>query len=192
MAHINLLPWREELRKQKQKEFVFMAGGAVVAAALLVLLVHMRMEGMIDTQESRNAFLEKEIAELDRRIATIRELEATRASLLARMNVIQTLQSSRPESVYLMETLVFTLPDGVHLERIEQKGRALTLRGVAESNARVSAYMRNIDRSDGMGSPKLDFIQSRQTDRRRLSEFTLQATQKSGKQGAAKDEAEES
>ena len=177
MAHINLLPWREELRKQRQKEFVTMAGLAVLFAAAIWGLVHMQVENRIDGQNQRNAYLEQQIKVLDEKIAKIQELEKTRANLLARMNIIQQLQGSRPESVHLMDQLVKTLPDGVYLTSIKQKDAALTLAGRAQSNARVSAYMRNIDNSEWMTNPKLDFIQTREQEQRRVAEFTLQAKQ---------------
>jgi type IV pilus assembly protein PilN len=177
MAHINLLPWREELRKQKQQQFAVVAAGTAVLGALLVLLVHMQMEGMIENQDGRNKFLETEIAELDKKIEKIKDLEKTKTALLARMDIIQQLQRSRPQSVHLMDELVYTLPDGVYLEQISQKGASLTVDGIAQSNARVSAYMRNIDTSDWIGQPKLDVIETKDGERRRTAEFVLRATQ---------------
>jgi type IV pilus assembly protein PilN len=179
MAHINLLPWREELRKQKQQQFAVVAAGSAVVGGLLILLVHLQMEGLIDNQNNRNSFLETEIAELDKKIARIKSLEKTKAALLARMDVIQQLQRSRPQSVHLMDELVFTLPDGVHLQKISQKGTNLTVTGIAQSNARVSAYMRNIDDSGWMGEPKLDVIQTKDKKKqsRRDSEFVMRAKQ---------------
>ena len=177
MAHINLLPWRDELRKQKQQQFAVVSAGAAIVAALLVLLVHMQVEGLIEQQNARNSFLDKEIAELDEKIAKIKDLEKTKTALLARMDIIQQLQHSRPQSVHLMDELVYTLPDGVYLEKIIQKGGLLTVSGVAQSNARVSAYMRNIDSSEWLGNPKLDVIETKDTDRRRNAEFVLRAGQ---------------
>jgi type IV pilus assembly protein PilN len=179
MAHINLLPWREELRKQKQQQFAVVTGGAAVVGALLVLLAHLQMVGMIEKQNQRNNFLETEIAALDQQIAKIKDLEKTKAALLARMDIIQQLQHSRPQSVHLMDQLVYTLPDGVFLNKIEQKAANLTLNGTAQSNARVSAYMRNIDGSDWMANPKLDVIETKDKDdeRRRTAEFVLRADQ---------------
>jgi type IV pilus assembly protein PilN len=178
MAKINLLPWREELRKQKQQEFAFMSGGAAVIAGLVVLLAHLHVDGLITDQISRNAFLEKEIEILDQRIGRIKELEKLKADLLARMNVIQELQRSRPESVHLMDEIVRTLPDGVHLSKFRQKGKGLSMNGVAQSNARVSDYMRNIDSSDWLTNPKLDQIKTTEVNRRRLANFQLQGKQK--------------
>ena len=177
MAHINLLPWREELRKQKQQQFAVVSAGTAVIGALLVLLAHMQMEGLIDKQNQRNRFLENEIAELDKKIAKIKDLEKTKAALLARMDIIQQLQHSRPQSVHLMDSLVYTIPDGVYLNKINQKGSSLTLSGIAQSNARVSAYMRNIDNSKWLGKPKLDVIETKDDKQRRSAEFVLRASQ---------------
>jgi len=177
MAHINLLPWRDELRKKKQQQFAVVGAGTAILGALLVLLAHMQMEGLIETQNERNQFLDKEIAELDTKIAKIKDMEKTKNALLARMDIIQQLQRSRPQSVHLMDQLVYTLPDGVYLKKIAQQDLALTLSGVAQSNARVSAYMRNIDGSQWMAKPKLDVIETKDSERRRSAEFTLRAVQ---------------
>jgi type IV pilus assembly protein PilN len=177
MAHINLLPWREELRKQKQQQFAVVAAGTAILGGLLVLLVHMQMDGLIENQNQRNQFLDQEIAVLDKKIAKIKELEKTKTALLARMDIIQQLQHSRPQSVHLMDQLVYSLPDGVYLNKISQTGAALTLNGIAQSNARVSAYMRNIDSSDWMTQPKLDVIETKDGERRRTAEFILRANQ---------------
>lgn len=181
MAKINLLPWREELRKQKQQEFAFMSGGAAIIAGLVVLLAHLHVDGLITDQINRNAFLEKEIEILDQRIGRIKELEKLKADLLARMNVIQELQRSRPESVHLMDEIVRTLPDGVHLSKFSQKGKGLSMNGVAQSNARVSDYMRNIDSSEWLTNPKLNQIKTTEVNRRRLANFQLQGKQKAHK-----------
>ena len=177
MAHINLLPWRDELRKQKQQQFVVVSAGTGVVAALLVLLTHMQISGLIDKQEQRNQFLDDEIAVLDKKIHKIKDLEKTKTALLARMDIIQQLQHSRPQSVHLMDQLVQTLPDGLYLNKISQLGSALTLSGSAQSNARVSAYMRNIDGSEWMGNPKLEVIETKDGDNRRSAEFVLRASQ---------------
>ena len=177
MAHINLLPWRDELRKQKQQQFAVVGAGSAILGAMLVLLAHMQMEGLIEKQDQRNQFLDKEIAELDTKITKIKDMEKTKNALLARMDIIQQLQRSRPQSVHLMDQLVYTLPDGVYLNKITQQDQALTLSGVAQSNARVSAYMRNIDSSQWMAKPKLDVIETKDSERRRSAEFRLRANQ---------------
>lgn len=179
MARINLLPWREEQRKEKQREFAFTMAGAAIVGGLLVLMAHLQINGMIESQNVRNQFIEGEIVKLDKRIAEIRDLESTKAKLLARMNVIQQLQSNRPLSVHLMDEMVRTLPEGAYLNKIEQKGGNLTFTGVAQSNARVSAYMRNIDGSAWLSKPKLDVIQTETEQRKRVAKFNLQALQNS-------------
>jgi type IV pilus assembly protein PilN len=181
MAKINLLPWREEIRKQKQREFVISAGGGALLAALIVLLAHFHIDGLIDNQNQRNAFLKTQIAVLDQRIGRIRELEKMKADLLARMNVIQELQRSRPESVHLMDELVRTLPDGVYLKSFKQRGRDLDIAGVAQSNARVSDYMRNIDASDWLTAPRLVLIKTTEKNRTRVANFNLRGKQKTHK-----------
>ncbi len=178
MAHINLLPWREERNKQKQREFAFIAGGSVVIAALIVLFSHIHFDGKIVTQDQRNAFLQNEISVLDKRIGRIKELESLKEDLLARMNVIQELQSSRPESVHLMDELVRSIPEGVYLNSFAQKTRSIEMAGVAQSNARVSDYMRNIDSSEWLTDPRLGLIRTTQSNRRRVANFTLQGSQK--------------
>jgi type IV pilus assembly protein PilN len=181
MAKINLLPWREEIRKQKQREFVISAAGGALLAALIVLLAHFHIDGLIENQNLRNEFLKTQIAVLDQRIGRIRELEKMKADLLARMNVIQELQRSRPESVHLMDELVRTLPDGVYLKAFTQKGRDLDIAGVAQSNARVSDYMRNIDASDWLTAPRLDLIKTTEVNRTRVANFNLRGKQKANK-----------
>lgn len=181
MAKINLLPWREEIRKQKQRDFVISAAGGALLAALIVLLAHFHIDGLIENQNLRNEFLKTQIAVLDQRIGRIKELEKMKADLLARMNVIQELQRSRPESVHLMDELVRTLPDGVYLNAFTQKGRSLELAGVAQSNARVSDYMRNIDASDWLTAPRLDLIKTTEKNRTRVANFNLRGKQKTHK-----------
>ena len=184
MARINLLPWREELNRQKQREFSFIAGGSVVIAALVVLLTHLHIDGRIDAQTQRNTFLQNEINILNERIGRIKQLEKMKSDLLARMNVIQELQGSRPESVHLMDELVRAMPDGVYLNSFSQKGKGLTMMGIAQSNARVSDYMRNIDESEWFTGPHLDLIRTTELKRRRLANFTLRGSQKSSKPAA--------
>jgi type IV pilus assembly protein PilN len=186
MARINLLPWRENLRKQRQREFGLTAVGALVMTLLLGLFVHIRVELMIDHQISRNDYLKREIAEVDRKIREIKELERTKARLLARMNVIQRLQSSRPEVVHLFDELVNTIPDGAFLVQVAQRGKGITLNGRAQSNARVSAYMRNVDASPWIGSPNLQVIENKNQTGTGFSHFTLSAVQRKKKGVAPK------
>ncbi len=155
MAQINLLPWREELRARRNKEFGIVAGIAAVLMALAVFGVHVFMQDRIDFQGERNAYLEGQISLLDKKIKTIKDLEKEKQALLARMKIIQELQSSRPEVVHLFDELVTTLPEGVYFTRITQRGSNLSIEGVAQSNARVSSLMRRMDGSPWLTDPAL-------------------------------------
>ncbi len=177
MTRINLLPWRENLRKKQQREFLFMLGGGVDCALLLMLGSHLWIAGAIDNQQQRNRLLDREIAALDKKIAEIKDLEKTKSRLLARMEVIQQLQSSRPQIVHLFDELVSTLPEGLFLTQVKQAGAGLAMEGRAQSNARVSAYMRNIDASEWLSRPKLKLIEHKDTTGTGLSHFSLGATQ---------------
>ncbi len=158
MAHINLLPWRENLRQQRQRKFIAIVVGSVAAMGLIVGLVHMHFVGATDYQNKRNGFLNQEISLLDKKIRDIKDLEKRKNQLLARMDVIQRLQASRPQVVHLVDELVGTIPDGVRLISLKHKGEALTLQGEAQSNARVSAYMRNLEASDWLVDARLNYI----------------------------------
>ncbi len=160
MAHINLLPWRENLRKQRKRQFYLQLLGAVVVALLALVLWHMQVMNQIGYQKERNAFLKAEIAKVDKKIKEIKSLEKRRAELVARMNVIQQLQVSRPQVVHLFDELVKTIPDGTYLDQLTQKGDQVTLEGWAQSNARVSAYMRAIDHSEWIKDADLKIIRS--------------------------------
>jgi len=177
MAHINLLPWREELRKKRQRDFGGYAAFAVVVSLLAVAYVHTLINGMVEQQEARNDFLRQQISVLDRTIREIKDLEKMKNNLLARMDVIQQLQGSRPEIVHLFDELVDTLPEGVYLTQVRQLGRDLSLTGRAESNARVSSYMRNIDGSEWVGNSNLKYIQSEEKAENEMSHFELKASQ---------------
>lgn len=177
MARINLLPWREELRKQRQREFGFMVAGALFVTLLLGFYVHLHISGMIDHQKARNGFLKKEIALMDQKIKEIKDLEKTKAKLLARINIIQELQSSRPEIVHLFDELVTRTPDGSYLTEVKQKGKSVTINGRAQSNARVSSYMRNVDDSQWLGSPALQVIENKNKTGTGMSHFTLKVKQ---------------
>lgn len=177
MARINLLPWREAERKRRERDFLSMLVGGLVLALLVSFYVHMYVEGLIDDQNERNQFLKHEIAQLNRKIRKIRDLEKTKANLIARMNVIQQLQESRPQIVHLFDELVNTIPEGVYLTKVSQRGRRLRLEGRAQSNARVSAYMRNIDASSWLGRTKLGVIEQKGKGSSEYSEFVLTAHQ---------------
>lgn len=190
MAHINLLPWREELRKQQKQQFAVISLLSVVLGALVVLYAHLYTGGLIDDQNARNDYLKTETALLDKRIKEIKDLETTRAKLQARINIIQQLQRSRPSVVHLFDELVRTLPNGVYLTSILQKDQTVTVSGVAQSNARVSAFMRNVDASQWITAPKLDVIASKAQDQRaRTNEFTLVVHVAGDEQDKDKDKA---
>lgn len=155
MPQINLLPWREELRKQRNKEFGISAAVAVLLMGAVVAGVHYHFQQRIEFQEQRNAFLEREIAKLDEKIKQIQQLDAEKKRLVDRMQIIQKLQSSRPEIVHLFDEFVNTIPEGVFFTSITQKGRDLNIQGVAQSNARVSTLMRQMDASDYLANPAL-------------------------------------
>ncbi len=161
MTRINLLPWREEARQRRRQEFAVAGGLALVFTLLLAVLVHLQIEGRIGDQLARNQLLEGEIAQLDRQIKEIQDLEKIKADLLSRMEIIQQLQESRPEIVRLFDELVVAIPEGVYLTKLEQNGRAVVVEGRAQSNARVSAFMRNIEASQWIGSPRLQLIEDK-------------------------------
>lgn len=178
MARINLLPWRETQRKRRLRQFAVLSIVAVLATLGLGLGVHVQAEHLIATQEARNAFLQREIEQLNRKIKEIEELEKTKAGLLARMDVIQQLQQSRPEVVHLFDELVETIPEGVLLTKVQQTGRQVVVEGRAQSNARVSALMRNIEASPWIGDPRLLLIEAKDKTGTGLSHFRLQFGQK--------------
>jgi type IV pilus assembly protein PilN len=179
MTRINLLPWREELRQEQKKQFVMMAVMTCVLAAAIVGLIHFQMQSKIDYQESRNRFLTNEIAKVDEEIKEISELQKVRRSLIERMEVIQDLQGSRPSIVHLFTEIVSTVPNGVYLESLAQKGGNLAINGEAESNARVSTYMRNLQASDWLKDPNLTVIEIEDLTVNRISTFSLTVKQTS-------------
>jgi type IV pilus assembly protein PilN len=174
MARINLLPWREKLRKQRRRDFGLLVLGALVVTLVGMGYWHWYNQGLIDQQEARNRFLENEIAKVDKQIREIRELEKTRQQLIARMKVIEDLQVSRPQIVHLFDELVTVVPDGAYLVQLQQNGRNLVLNGRAQSNARVSTYMRNIEASPWMNDPKLRIIEHKDKDRGTAAGSTFQ------------------
>ncbi|HLU07459.1 MAG TPA: PilN domain-containing protein [Woeseiaceae bacterium] len=162
MPRINLLPWREEERKKRQRDFLIATGGAFVAAIAVVGLTMFFYGQMIDGQKARNSRLQAEIAELDKSIKEIDGLEAQKARLLARMEIIEQLQRSRPEIVHLFDEVTRQLPEGVYLTGMKQSGSQVEVTGVAQSSTRVSALMRQIDRSEWLTDP--DVVKVETTD----------------------------
>jgi type IV pilus assembly protein PilN len=173
MARINLLPWRAERRKQRQKEFATMLGLSAVAGVVLWFLVNSYYNGQIDGQNDRNAYLQQQIQQVDAQIKEIDELDKKKAKLLARKQVIEELQANRSQMVHLFDQLVRTIPDGVILTSIKQEGDKLTLEGRSQSNARVSTYMRNLEGSGWMTKPDLSVIEAKEGDPGLPYTFTL-------------------
>lgn len=179
MARINLLPWRAERRKLRQKEFISMLGLAAGAALLLSFLIVMYYSGQVEGQQNRNAYLRDQIVLVDKQILEIEELDKKKANLLARKQVIEQLQASRSQMVHLFDELVRTIPEGVRLTSIKQSGNTLTFEGLAQSNARVSSYMRNLEESGWMTNPDLSIIETKGDDKGLPNMFTLKVTIKS-------------
>ncbi len=173
MTRINLLPWREALRKERKRQFASVAVGAAVLMAAIVFYAHVHINGLIENQNIRNKFLQDEIAKVDESIKEIRQLESAKKALLIRMNVIQDLQSRRPMVVHMLDELVRAVPEGLYLTKMEQQGHEVVLEGMAQSNARVSAFMRALDASAWFDNPRLDVIQVDEKNGTRTSKFTL-------------------
>jgi type IV pilus assembly protein PilN len=189
ITRINLLPWREELRQEQKKQFVLMSVMTCVLAAAIVGLIHFQMQAKIDYQLSRNSFMTNQITKVDEEIKEISELKKVRRSLIERMEVIQDLQGSRPSIVHLFSEIVASVPNGVYLESLAQTGNSLLINGQAESNARVSTYMRNLSASEWLKDPNLTIIEVEDITVNRISTFTLTVKQTSP--NATEDEQED-
>lgn len=170
MHHINLLPWRAELRKERQKNFAIAAVVAVVVGLLIMWTANILVQGRIDYQNSRNQRIQQEIAVLDEQIKEIRNLRLRKDRLLLRMAAIDELQRARPEVAKLFDEIVKVMPDGVYLTEFTQSGRNLLFKGVSESSTRVSTLMRNIASASSMTDPRLQVVQSGQQQRGRAAE----------------------
>lgn len=179
MPRINLLPWREAERKRKRQEFYLSLGAAVATAALVVLLGQWQMSAAIKHQQARNDYLTSEIAALDKQIEEINGLDAQKRRLLARMEIIERLQRSRPEIVHIFDEIVRILPEGVYLNYLKQSGGRFEFRGVAQSSTRVSTFMRNIEASEWLSDPSLQIVETRARDAAGGASFTLFAKQRS-------------
>ncbi len=176
MTKINLLDWRAQLREQRKQRFIALMGVAVAVAAVIVGVAYLMMQNALDLQNDRNNYLNQQIADVDQKIKEIQELEKVKNNLLARMRVIEELQASRSATVHFFDELVNTLPDGVTLTAIKQVGPLVTIEGAAESNGRVSTYMKNLEASPWFNDPKLVVIKTSETGSVRRSDFTLQVT----------------
>jgi type IV pilus assembly protein PilN len=187
MPRINLLPWRDAERKRKRQEYVLSIGAAVATAALVTLVGRWHMSSTIEHQNDRNRILGDEIAELDKQIKEIDGLENQKRRLLARMEIIETLQRSRPEIVHIFDEIVRVLPEGVYLTYLKQSGTRFEVRGVAQSSTRVSAFMRNIDASEWLSDPALRIVESKGKEGGQGADFTLFANQRSRVQPESED-----
>jgi len=188
MPRINLLPWREEERKKRQQDFIVALAGAVVAAIVVVMLTWFAFAQMIDNQQARNQRLEAEITELERSITEIDGLEAQKERLLARMDIIEQLQRSRPEIVHLFDEITRQLPEGVYLNGMKQTGVAVELKGIAQSSTRVSALMRQADESEWLTDPSVTRVETTDTGSARQSEFVVTLRQENSESGTGSRE----
>ena len=177
MARINLLPWREELRVERKRQFFGFLGLSVVVGALVAILVHMAFQTKISNQQGRNSFLKTEISQLDEKIREIEKLEKQREELLNRMQIVQSLQQSRPLVVRLFDELVRQIPTGVHLTEFSRKGNNLALKGKSESTPRISAFMRNIEKSKWVAKPDVSGIKADKKGSVPTTVFTMTAQQ---------------
>jgi type IV pilus assembly protein PilN len=177
MSKINLLPWREALRKERQTQFFITLSIAVAIGAGIWGLIHFYHTQLISHQQFRNQFVQQEISLLDEKIKKIQRLEKEKQRLLARMRAIEQLQGNRPLVVRLFDEMVSNLPEGVSLTEVKQAGKRITIKGVAQSNARVSSFMRKLEKSKWLAKPQLDIIQAQNAAGQRISSFTLRFVQ---------------
>jgi len=171
MARINLLPWREEARRERQRQFLYSLMATLVLGAVLVLIVGMLFDQRISHQESRNQQIQVEINRLEQRIARIKDLERTRNRLLSRKQIIESLQASRSLTVELLDKLAKTIPAGITLTDVRQQGKNLTLLGSSQSNARVSAYLQSLEEMDLFVRPELQYVRAAQQPRTRTETY---------------------
>jgi type IV pilus assembly protein PilN len=188
MIPINLLPHREARRKAQQRQFLVLAGGTVGLGVVLVVLVHGFFAERIDTQNSRNRYLDSEIAKLEKQIDEIKKLKEQTTSLLARKRVVESLQANRTEAVRLLDQLVRQLPDGLYLKQVKQTGDVVNVQGYATSNARVSTLMRNFEASPWLEEPKLVEIKAVKLNNANLNEFNLNVKVTRPKEETAQDQ----
>jgi type IV pilus assembly protein PilN len=172
-ARINLLPHREERRKRARTHFAVLGGMTAVLGIVIVAAVWFIYQQRIDAQDARNKFLKSEMAKLDKEIDEIKEVKDKIAALLARKQIIETLQADRVQTVYLLDELVRQMPEGVFLKSVKQKGPIVELVGYAQSNARVSTLMRNIESSPWLTNPNLIEIKAATLGKMRISEFNM-------------------
>jgi len=182
MPRINLLPWREAERKEQKQKFMAALAIAAVLAGVTTLAVHMLYSAMISDQQARNHLLQAHIRSLDKQIGKIRTLRKTERHFIARMQVIERLQRSRPQIVHVFDQIVRTVPPGLYLTEVNQKGKSIQFKGVAQSSTRVSDFMRNIDGSKWLANAQLEVIKA--DEKVHGSTFTLNAKVVSPKSAA--------
>jgi type IV pilus assembly protein PilN len=177
MPRINLLPWREQQRKERKLAFLVGLGAATAVALLAIVVSYLWIGSMIDGQHGRNALLRNEIGALDRQIQEINNLEAQKQQFIARMQIIEKLQRSRPEIVHIFDAITRAVPDGIFLNDVTQTGKRFKFHGIAQSHTRVSSFMRNIETSTWLGKPELEVIETKKDSSATGSDFTLYAEQ---------------
>ena len=190
MARINLLPWREEARRERQRQFLYSLIGTLVLGAILVLIVGVFYDQQISDQEARNQKIQVEINRLEQRIQRIAELEETRTRLVARKQIIESLQASRSLTVELLDKLAKTIPVGVTLTDVRQQGLILTLNGTSQSNARVSAYLQSLEGMDLFTNPELQYVRAAQDPPNRYETYEFAIRVKLDNARGADDEDE--
>jgi type IV pilus assembly protein PilN len=176
-TRINLLPWREMQRKEQDRQLLSIAVGAWILMGVVIFYAHVHVSSLIENQNRRNDFLNQEIAKVDKEIKEIAALKKQRAALIARMNVIYELQSDRTQVVHLFDELARKLPEGIYFSSLKHTGNNIALQGMAQSNARVSALMRNLASSDWFANPELEVITSKAAGSDRVSSFSLSVKQ---------------
>lgn len=177
-TRINLLPWRETERKEQDRQLLSIGIFAWMLMGLIIFYAHMHISGMIEGQTERNNYLNGEIAKLDKIIKKIGNIKKRRKALVARMNVIYKLQADRTRVVHILDDLAQILPEGVYYTSMEQKGRNLVLLGSAQSNARVSTLMRNLENSTWFSGPNLQIVRANRKGSRRVSKFKMTVVQR--------------
>lgn len=173
MIRINLLPHRAEARKARREQFYALIGGVLLLGGLAVFAIYSLIGNSISNQEERNAFLRQEISVLDKQIEQIKRLKEQTQALLARKQVIENLQRDRGETVYLLSELVTQVPEGVYLRTLKQDGLRVSITGYAQSNARVSVLMRNLEASPWLEAPQLVETKAGVLNGRRVYEFGM-------------------
>lgn len=176
MIRINLLPHREEAKKERRQQFFVMTALVAVLGLLIVFAGYTVIGGYISNQESANDFLKKEIAVLDKQLDQIKRLKEQTQALLARKQIIENLQRDRGETVYLLSEMVKQVPEGIYLKSLKQEGLRVNMTGYAQSNARVSALMRNLEASPWLESPQLVEVKAVVLNGRRINEFVMNVT----------------